>query len=145
MQASLHDQIATVILADFDIISSASGRLRRRTADRLAHAILDLVDASLISPPQPLARPPAPAPTPTVTIVSPVDAVPMAPDLPTDIAAELAALCAAAGLTYHDIAFRENQPVVIASDPDGVREYYTLSVLQARTQPPTDSNRQKAR
>lgn len=150
MSASLHDQIATVILADFDAVSFASGRLRRSVADRLAHAILDLVHDTLFQP-QPIPPTPTPIPTPTpaapapAPTPSPVDAVPMDPDLPTDVAAELAALCAAAGLTYHDIAWHDNQPVVIASDPEGVREYYTLSVLQARTQPPTDSNRQKAR
>ena len=148
MSASLHDQIATVILADFDAVSFASGRLRRSVADRLAHSILNLVDAALIQP-QPIPPTPTPIPAPTpaapdpAPTPSPVDAVPMDPDLPTDVAVELAALCAAAGLTYHDIAFHGNQPVVIASDPEGVREYYTLSVLQARTQPPTD--RQKAR
>lgn len=59
------------------------------------------------------------------------DSYPLPDDLTPALNAELARLCAAAGLRYHDIAFHEGQPSVVASDPDGLREYYTLATLRA--------------
>lgn len=120
----------------------AFGSLSRNAgdaADQLAGQILDLIARRL----------PIPTPTqslPNAAIVDDhivtsrtidagigdiriVDTIPLPHNLTPDLNTDLTHLCAVAGLTYHDIAFRENQPVVIATDPDGVREYYTLTIL----------------
>jgi hypothetical protein len=38
-------------------------------------------------------------------------------------------LCQKAGLTYHGTTVRENRAVVIATDAEGIREYYTFPAL----------------
>ena len=42
---------------------------------------------------------------------------------------EIRALCAASGLELEVLAFQEGQAGVMATDPDGVREFYSLRGL----------------
>lgn len=133
MSSLIHD-LSTLILASTpELAEHNPTHSRYHAAGRLAAHILDHIsnhiDLSL-----PIPAPPTDqvadthAGTHAGTHV--VDSIPLPHNLTPDLNIDLSRLCAAAGLTYHDVAFRENQPVIVATDPDGVREYYTLAALQ---------------